>query len=215
MTNSIYPTDVSALILVDVLNDFLAKDGKINSWIQDQIEKVDFIRNMTRLISGARAAGLQIVYAPHGLHEHSFDDVKYVPLRMQTAMKDHIFWEGKFGSDFYEPFHPRSGDIIASRHRTFNAFMGTDLDAQLRNRGIEKLILAGLTSQICVEGTGRHATEAGYHHVILARTAASSFGKSTMTSCPPGSLMTSHPGAPSYFFAKYRNGLGSHPSAKM
>jgi len=52
-------------------------------------------------------------------------------------------------------------------------------------------------------------------YAILARAAASSFGRSTMTSCPPGSLMTSHPGAPVYFLAKYRNGLGSHPSAKM
>jgi hypothetical protein len=49
----------------------------------------------------------------------------------------------------------------------------------------------------------------------LAMAAASSFGRSTMTSCPLRSLMTSHPGAPVYFFAKYRNGLGSHPSAKM
>jgi nicotinamidase-related amidase len=167
MANALYPTDVSALVLVDVLNDFLAKDGKINSWIQDQIEKVGFIRNMTRLIAGARNVGLQIVYAPHGLHQHSFDDVKYVPVRMQTAMEQHIFWEGEFGSDFYEPFRPRSGDIIASRHRTFNAFIGTDLDAQLKKRGIEKLVLAGLTSQTCVEGTGRHATEAGYHLTFI------------------------------------------------
>jgi nicotinamidase-related amidase len=167
MTTTTYPTDVSALVLVDVLNDFLAKDGKINSRIQDQIEQVGFIANMIRLLSGARAAGLQIVYAPHGLHEHSFDDVKYVPLRMQGAMENHIFWEGEYGSDFYEPFRPQNGDIVASRHRTFNAFMGTDLDAQLKARGIEKLILAGLTSQTCVEGTGRHATEAGYHLTFL------------------------------------------------
>lgn len=45
--------------------------------------------------------------------------------------------------------------------------MGTDLDAQLKKRGIEKLILAGLTSQTCVEGTGRHATEAGYHLTFI------------------------------------------------
>jgi nicotinamidase-related amidase len=167
MTTTTYPTDVSALVLVDVLNDFLAKDGKINSRIQDQIEQVGFIANMIRLLSGARAAGLQIVYAPHGLHEHSFDDVKYVPLRMQGAMENHIFWEGEYGSDFYEPFRPQNGDIVASRHRTFNAFMGTDLDAQLKARGIEKLILAGLTSQTCVEGTRRHATEAGYHLTFL------------------------------------------------
>jgi nicotinamidase-related amidase len=51
----------------------------------------------------------------------------------------------------------------ASRHRTFNAFQGTDLDKQLRNRGIQKLVFAGLTSHTCVEGTGRQATELGYH----------------------------------------------------
>ena len=163
MTNATYPTNVSALVLVDVLNDFLAPDGKINSWIQDQLDTVNFVENVTRLIVGARAAGMPIVYAPHGLHEHSFDDAAAVPVRMLGAMENHIFWIGERGSDFFEPFRPQSGDIVASRHRTFNAFMGTDLDAQLKARGIRQLVLAGLTSHTCVEGTGRHATELGYH----------------------------------------------------
>ena len=167
MAETIYSTKDSALILVDVLNDFLSPQGKINPGIKDQIEKVGLMKNLTRLIAGARAAGLQIAYAPHGLHEHSFDDVKYVPVRMQRAMQEHMFWEGEFGSDFFEPFRPQPGDIVAGRHRTFNAFIGTDLDEKLKKRGIEKVILAGLTSQTCVEGTGRHATEAGYHLTFL------------------------------------------------
>lgn len=167
MTHPNYPTSTSALLLVDVLNDFLAPDGKINANIRDQIAQVGLVANLTRLIDGARAAGLQIAYAPHGLHEHSFDDVKYVPLRMQYAMENHVFWEGEKGADFFELFRPREGDIVSSRHRTFNGFMGTDLDAKLKARGIEKLIFAGLTSQTCVEGTARHATEAGYHVTFL------------------------------------------------
>jgi ureidoacrylate peracid hydrolase len=163
MTTSTYPTDISALVLVDVLNDFLAPDGKIHGWIKDQLEAVNFVANTTRLIAGARAAGMPVVYAPHGLHEHSFDDVAAVPVRMQGAMTNHIFWIGEPGSDFFAPFRPQPGDIVASRHRTFNAFMGTDLDAQLKARGIRQLALAGLTSHTCVEGTGRHATELGYH----------------------------------------------------
>jgi ureidoacrylate peracid hydrolase len=167
MSNPSYPTSTSALLLVDVLNDFLAPDGMVHAAIREQIEKVGLIANLTRLINGARAAGLQIAYAPHGLHEHSFDDVKYVPVRMQYAMEHHVFWEGEKGSDFFEPFRPREGDIVSSRHRTFNGFMGTDLDAKLKARGIEKLIFAGLTSQTCVEGTARHATEAGYHVTFM------------------------------------------------
>jgi nicotinamidase-related amidase len=167
MTTLDYPAARSALVLVDVLNDFLAHDGKVNANIRDQIDKVGLIANLTRLIAGVRAAGLHVVYAPHGLHEHSFDDVAHVPVRMQYAMEHKVFWMGEPGSDFYEPFRPREGDIVAARHRTFNAFMGTDLDAQLKGHGIDKLIFAGLTSQTCVEGTARHATEAGYHITFL------------------------------------------------
>ena len=39
----------------------------------------NFTPNLMRLVADARAAGLQIVYAPHGLNEHSFDEVKYAP----------------------------------------------------------------------------------------------------------------------------------------
>jgi len=167
MTNPIYPTDVSALILIDLLNDFLSPKGKAYSRLAAQFEKVNLIPNVTRLLAGARAAGLQVVYAPHGLNEHSFDNVKYIPTRMVAAMENHIFWEGDFGDEFYEPFRPREGDIVASHHRSFDAFMGTDLEVKLKKRGIEKVIFAGITSQTCVEGTGRHALEAGYHLTFL------------------------------------------------
>src|SRR5262249_7279351 len=122
-----YPTDVSALILIDLLNDFLSPMGKAYSRLAAQVQKVNFIPNVTRLLAGARAAGLQIVYAPHGLNEHSFDGVKYIPTRMVPAMENHIFWEGEFGDEFFEPFRPGEGDIVASHHRSFDAFMGTDL----------------------------------------------------------------------------------------
>ncbi len=82
-------------------------------------------------------------------------------------MQNHVFWEGDFGDEFYEPLRPQPGDIIVSHHRVFDAFMGTDLNDKLKARRIEKVILAGLTSQTCVEGTGRHAIEAGYHLTFL------------------------------------------------
>ena len=77
-------------------------------------------------------------------------------------MQNHVFWEADFGDDFCEQLRPQDGDIVVSHHRVFDAFMGTDLNEELKSRGIEKVILAGLTSQTCVEGTGRHAIEAGY-----------------------------------------------------
>lgn len=49
----------------------------------------------------------------------------------------------------------------------FDSFVGTDLDRRLKAHGIERVVLAGLTAQTCVEGTGRHALEAGYHVTYL------------------------------------------------
>jgi nicotinamidase-related amidase len=69
MANTIYLTDVSALILIELLNDFLSPNGKAYSRLAGQFEKVNFIPNVTRLLAGARVAGLQIVYAPHGLNQ--------------------------------------------------------------------------------------------------------------------------------------------------
>ena len=167
MTKETYPTNVSALVVIDLLNDFISERGKVHNNIKGELERVQFIPNMKRLLAGARGAGLQIVYAPHGLNEHSFDDFKYVTPRLQVAMQNHVFWEGDFGDEFYEPLRPQPGDIIVSHHRVFDAFMGTDLNDKLKARRIEKVILAGLTSQTCVEGTGRHAIEAGYHLTFL------------------------------------------------
>ena len=68
MTKETYPTDVSALVVIDLLNDFISERGKVHNNIKGELERVQFIPNMKRLLAGAREAGLQIVYAPHGLN---------------------------------------------------------------------------------------------------------------------------------------------------
>jgi nicotinamidase-related amidase len=165
--NTTYKPAKSALILVDVLNDFLAEDGKLHGLIGPMVEQTGLIANLKRLLAGARAAGVQIFYAPHGLDEHSFDDVQHVHPRFQVGMQNQVFWKGSYGAEFFEPLKPQAGEVVISQHRMFDSFIGTDLESQLRAHGIEHVILAGLTSQTCVEGTGRHALEAGYHVTFL------------------------------------------------
>jgi len=162
-----YPLNKTALILVDVLNDFLADDGKLNEKVQPMIEKMGLKANLKNLIESSRKAGIKIVYAPHGLDEHSFENLPHVLPRMQWAKDNHIFWKDSKGADFYQEFYPVEGDIVAERHHIFDSFYNTDLDQQLRANGIENVVLAGFTSQTCVEGTGRHALEAGYHVTFL------------------------------------------------
>lgn len=162
-----YPTGNTALLLVDVLNDFLAKDGKVTAAIGPMVEKLELKANLQRLLDGVRQAGVKTFYVPHGLDDHSFDDVPHLLPTFQTAMTNKVFWKGEYGSQFYAPLRPREGDIVISQHRMFDGFIGTDLLEQLQAHGIEHVVLAGLTSHTCVEGTGRHALEAGFHVTFL------------------------------------------------
>jgi len=163
-----YPRDISALVVIDPLNDFLSEKGKLYSFVKNELERTNFYENMTRLIAGARAAGLQIVYAPHGVDEHSFDDVPYLHEFLQkNTLAQGYFRKGTWGAEFFEAFKPQQGDIIASQHRLWNSFRNTDLGPKLQERGIKKIAIAGLTSHKCVESSGRHAFEEGYHVTFI------------------------------------------------
>ncbi|MGW3108317.1 cysteine hydrolase family protein [Streptomyces sp. NPDC001100] len=162
-----YPIGTTGLVLIDLLNDFLAGDGKMNPAIAEQLKSQDLIARLERLLAGAREAGVKVLYAPHGLDEHTFDDIKYIHPTFQGGLANQVFWKDSYGADFYESLRPQDGETVLGRHRMYDSFMGTDLQEQLQAQGIEKVVFAGLTSGTCIEGTGRHALEAGYHVTFL------------------------------------------------
>jgi nicotinamidase-related amidase len=58
-----YSTQTTARVLADVLNDFLADDGKLNGMIAPMLEQTALVENLTRLLHGAPAAGVKIFFA--------------------------------------------------------------------------------------------------------------------------------------------------------
>ncbi|WP_191296620.1 cysteine hydrolase family protein [Lentzea cavernae] len=159
---------MTGLVLIDLLNDFIAEDGKLYPAVAAALEDGEFVARLRRLIAGARAAGIKVFYGPHGLDEHSFDDVRQVHPTFRNALKNQVFWKGTHGADFYPALRPEPGDVVVSRHRMYDSFKGTDLEQQLKLAGAERIVLAGFTSGTCVEGTGRHALEDGYHVTFLS-----------------------------------------------
>jgi nicotinamidase-related amidase len=65
-------------------------------------------------------------------------------------------------SEFPEDFPPHPGDIILVK-RHWGAFTGTELDLQLRRRGVTQIVLAGISTSIGVESTARSAWENSYN----------------------------------------------------
>ena len=69
-------------------------------------------------------------------------------------------------SDFVPELGPREGDVVIAK-RNWGAFYGTDLELQLRRRGIRTIVLGGISTNFGVESTARDAFERGYDQVLV------------------------------------------------
>ena len=84
------------------------------------------------------------------------------PIGNQTALVD-----GTEGIEIYEELAPQEGELVIKKHR-YSAFYNTDLETQLRNRGIETLIITGTVTNMCCESTARDAQFRDYNVIFVS-----------------------------------------------
>jgi nicotinamidase-related amidase len=179
MTSSYDPAK-TAFVLVDPYNDFFAEDGKLYPRLKEVAESVDLHQHVRELLTAVRAAGIQVVIAPHRRWRPGDFEGWLRPGRPHRTIRDGKVYEvGTSGGEWYPDFAPRDGDIVASEHWGMSGFANTDLDQQLRQHGIENIILAGLTAPGCLEGTGRWAFEHSYT-VTLVKDGTAAFSPEHM-----------------------------------
>jgi nicotinamidase-related amidase len=89
------------------------------------------------------------------------------------------FAAGSWGGEFHTEFGPRDGDLVVLEHWAQSGFANTDLDVQLKQRGIQKIILVGMVANTCIESTARFGMELGYH-VTLIKDATAAFSHEGM-----------------------------------
>jgi nicotinamidase-related amidase len=155
-------------LVVNPYNDLMSVGGKRFEATREVAAAVGFYANLRRLIPAVRAAEILIVIVPHV--RWRIDDLegrRFPTPDQQLADADRLFEEGSWGGTFHTEFGPKPGDVVAQPHRGLNGFVDTDLDWQLRRRGIDRVICVGVAANTCVEGTARHATELGYHVTLV------------------------------------------------
>lgn len=177
---SAYDTARTAFVLVDPYNDFFAEDGKIYPRLKGVAESVGLHEHIRELLAAVRAAGIQVVIAPHRRWHPGDLEGWLRPGPAQARLgTGKLYAADTIGGEWYPDFAPLDGDVVATEHWGISGFAHTDLDQQLRQHGIEHIILAGLTAPGCVEGTGRWGMELGYA-VTLVKDATASFSKEWM-----------------------------------
>jgi nicotinamidase-related amidase len=151
----------SALLVVDMQNAFLLPQQVFGNPHAREI-----VPNVNRLAALMRRAGGSVVWTrqtisgtpPHAYPDWQFDDGDPA-VRAATA----ALTEGAHGHRLYEGLDIRPDDTVVNKHR-YSAFIAhsCDLDARLRARGIDTLIIVGTLTNCCCESSARDANMLGY-----------------------------------------------------
>ncbi|MFT8231010.1 isochorismatase family cysteine hydrolase [Pseudomonas guariconensis] len=180
MTHPVYASERTALLLVDPYNDFLSDGGKLYSMLRSVADEVRLLDNLRTTVAAARALAIQVYYVPHRRWQPGDYTRWDHPNPTQRLIQErHTFAKGSWGGEWHPDFVPREGDIIIQEHWGQSGFANTDLDFQLKQRGITHVIVVGLLANTCIESTARFAMELGYH-VTLVRDATAAFSKEMM-----------------------------------
>ena len=170
----------TGLLLVDPYNDLLSDGGK--PWPQAKAiaEAVDLLTHLRVLVEAARHAGIVVFYVPHRRWREGNYDGWRRPGPCQTwTDRESVFGEGMWGGDWHPELVPQPGDVVIEQHWGQNGFANTDLDFQLKQRGVDKIIVVGMVANTCIEATARCGAELGYH-VTLVRDATAAFSSEAM-----------------------------------
>lgn len=140
----------AALLIIDVQQGFDSTEwGKRTN--------PDAESNIVRLLAAWRQAGRPVI---HVQHLSTFPDSPLHPDSPGCALKPEVA--------------PRDGELLVQK-RVNSAFIGTELEAHLRGRGIEALVIVGLTTNHCVSTTARMAGNLGFETEVV-EDATAAFG---------------------------------------
>jgi ureidoacrylate peracid hydrolase len=192
----------TAVIVVDMQNDFGAKGGMFDRAGIDLSVIRSAIAPTARVLSAARKAGISIVYIKMGFRADLSDAgppdspnwIKHLPLAVGTSVQapsgveSRILIRDTWNTEILAELTPQTEDTVIYKTR-YSGFYQTDLEAILQRLGVKSLIVTGCTTSVCVESTIRDAMFRDYCCVLLADCTGEPFGHQFARSNHDASLL--------------------------
>lgn len=173
-------TDRTAVVVVDMQNDFASPGGMFHRAGIDVRGIQAIVAPMAMLLDAVRAAGMLVVYLKMGFEPDLSDSgapdsptwLKHVPFKVGSEVVapngslSRILIRDTWNTAVVDDLRPHDGDLVVWKNR-YSGFYGTDLDEQLRARRIDTLIAVGATTSVCVESTVRDAMFRDYRCLVV------------------------------------------------
>ena len=167
----------TAVLVIDPQNDFLSETGVTWELVGDSVTENNTIENIERLFQTAKQHNYDVFVSPHYYYpsDHGWKFEGTIEKVMHEInmfdRKSALSMEGFRGSgaDWLERFKPYIEDgktIIASPHKVYGP-ENNDLVLQLRKRGVNTVILAGMSANLCVEAHLRELLEQGFEIAVI------------------------------------------------
>ena len=168
----------TALVITDPQNDFLSPDGVAWGVVGESVTENNTVANIGALLESAKEAGIEVFVSPHYYYptDHGWHfEGALEALMHKIGMFDRAgslnleSFDGS-GADWlarYKPYIEDGRTIITSPHKVYGP-ESNDLVLQLRKRGIDKVILAGMSANLCTESHMRELMEQGFEVSVVS-----------------------------------------------
>lgn len=171
----------TALVVIDMQRDFLLPGGFGETLGNDVALLQQVVPPLADLLAAARAAGMMVIHTREG-HLPDLSDCPPAKLsRGAPSMRigdqgalGRILIRGEYGHDIVDELAPVDGEIVIDKPGK-GAFYGTSFGEVLAENGITRLIVTGVTTEVCVHTTVREANDRGYEALVVSDCVGSYF----------------------------------------
>jgi nicotinamidase-related amidase len=157
----------TSVLIIDPQNDFLSEGGVVWDLVGNGVKETKVVEHLVEIRNAAKGAGIPVFYSPHYYTDDEYKTWRHLNVIDKLMFERKMFRKGTWGSEFHPQLQPDENTFVLAPHKGLSNFWTGDTNIQLRQRGIQTIILAGMSANLCVESHLRDATEHGFDVIVV------------------------------------------------
>ncbi|NJL18295.1 MAG: cysteine hydrolase [Nitrospira sp.] len=156
------------MFVTDSQNDFLSEGGGAWPLVGETVTRNKVVEPEKTLRRVAKEVGIPVFYSTHMYTHNDYKNWKSLNGIDKMMFENKTFIQGTWGHDYHPELKPDENTVVMNPHKGLSNFWTGDAALQLRQYGIETLIMYGMAANMCVESHARDAVENGFDVIVVA-----------------------------------------------